>query len=449
VELNEQKGGGKSMRRKWIAGFVLLAMMTGGTVWAQSPQEPLTLEESVKIAVERNLRLHSAIEGVSGSKFRQKQAVTNFLPQWTGQYGYTRYSYPAFIGNFGGGIGRITGSRDVYNFNTTVSEPLFTGGLNLANYRLEKFGVDISKADVETVKRDIVVQVREGYFNILRADKFVDVARQAVKQFEAQLEVSKAFFEVGIIPKNDLLQSEVRLASARQGLVRAENDLALAKSSFNLLLRRDINEPLNVVDILEYKPAGLRLEDSIEEALRQRPEIKSAGLRVDQANESVKIARSGFFPTVSLAGNYSRSADEHDLQGDLKSDRWTLQALVTLTLFDWGKTAYKVGESKVNVTQAADSKTQLIEGIIFEVKQDYLNLVTAERNIEVSEKAIEQAEENLRMNEERYKYQVATATDVLDAVTLLAQARVDYYSALSDFNIAKARLDRAVGRMYP
>jgi len=432
-----------------IIGFILFAIVAGKTAWAQSLQAPLTLEESIKIALEKNLRLHSAVEGIAGSKFRQKQAVTNFLPQWTAQYGYTRYSYPAFIGNLGGGVTGFTGSPDVYNFNTTVSEPLFAGGSNLANYRLEKFGVDVSKADVETVKRDIIVQVREGYFNILRAEKFVDVAKQAVKQFEAQLEVSRAFFEVGIIPKNDLLQSEVRLANARQTLVKAENDLALSKSSFNILLRRDINEPLSVVDILEYKPAPLRLEDSIEEALRQRPEIKSAGLKVDQAKEGVKIAKSGFFPTVSLAGNYSRSSDEYDLHGNLQNERWTLQALATLTLFDWGRTAYKVGENKVKVTQAEDSKIQLMEGIILEVKQAYLNLLTAEKNIGVAEKAIEQAEENLRMNEERYKYQVATATDVLDAVTLLAQARVNYYSALSDFNIAKAKLDRAVGRMYP
>jgi len=439
------------MRMKWTVGFILLAMVTGGTVWAQSLQEPLTLEESIKIALEKNLRLHSAMEGITGSKFRQKQAVTNFLPLWTGQYSATKYSFPNFIGNFGGSVTGVTrtSSTDAYNLNTTVSQPLYTGGLNLANYRLEKLGVDISKADVETVKRDIVVQVREGYFNILRADKFVDVGKQAVKQFEAQLEVSKAFFEVGIIPKNDLLQSEVRLANARQALVRAENDLALAKSSFNILLRRDINEPLNIVDILEYKPSTLRLEDSLEEALRQRPEIKNAGLQVEQAKESVKIARSGFFPTINLAGNYGRTEDQYYLHGDLYSERWTLQALATLTIFDWGNTAYKVGESKVKVTQAEDSKTQLIEGIILEVKQDYLNLQTAEKNIEVSEKAIEQAEENLRMNEERYKYQVATATDVLDAVTLLAQARVNYYSALSDFNVAKARLDRAMGKMYP
>ena len=438
------------MRMKWTVGFIVLAMVTGGTVWAQSPKEPLTLEESIRIALEKNLRLHSAREGVAGSQFRQKQAITNFLPQWTGEYNYNRYNDPVTVGATTLAIPteRIT-SRDVYNLNTNINQPVYAGGSILSNYRLEKYGVNISKGDVETVKRDIVLQVRIGYFNILAAEKLVDVAKQAVKQFEAQLEVSRAFFEVGIIPKNDLLQSEVRLANARQALVKAENALALAKSSFNILLRRDINEPLNVLDILEYKPSTLRLEDGLEEALRQRPEIKNAGLRVDQAKESVKIARSGFFPTINLGGYYGRFSDEFSLQGDPSSERWTLQALASLTLFDWGKVAYKVGESKVKVTQAEDSKTQLIEEIILEVKQDYLNLVTAERNIEVSKTTIEQAEENLRMNEERYKYQVATATDVLDAVTLLAQARVNYYSALSDFNIAKARLDRATGRMYP
>jgi len=440
------------MRMQWTVGLIILVVVTGASVWAQSPPAPLTLEESIKIALERNLRLRSAMEGTTGSKLRQKQAVTNFLPTWTGQYLYTQYNTPTTVG-FSPQYSRtgeiINTDKGVFNLSTTVQQPIFAGGSITANYRLEKQGVEISKMDVETVKREIVVAVREGYFNILRAEKFVDVAKQAVKQFEAQLEVSKAFFEVGIIPKNDLLQSEVRLANARQGLVKAENDLALAKSSFNILLRRDIREPLNVVDILAYRPSTIQLEESISEALRQRPEIAGAELRVSQAKEGVKIAQSGFFPNVGFSWNYTRASDEFDLMGDLRGERWTAQVLAALTIFDWGRTAYKVGESKVKVTQAEDSKMQLVEGIILEVKQDYLGMVTAERNIEVAEKAIEQAEENVRMNEERYKYQVATATDVLDAVTLLAQARVNYYSALSDFNIAKARLDRAMGRMYP
>jgi outer membrane protein TolC len=415
--------------------------------WAQESVKPLTLEESVKIALERNLRLHSSVEGVVGSEFRRKAALTDFFAKWTGQYSQTRFNTPTVVGIAGGGIAGT--SKDLSTFSTTINQPLFTGGSTLANYRLEKLGVDISKADVETVRRDIVLLVREGYFNILRAEKFLDVARQQVKQFSAQLDVNKAFFEVGIVPKNDVLQAEVRLANARQTLVRAENDVTLAKASFNSLLRMEIDHPLQIVDILAHSPFSLRFEESVKEALDRRPEIKAANLSIQQAKEAVKIAKSGWFPTISLSGSYSRFSEEPSLLGDLRSERWTVQGLATFTIGDWGKTAYRVGESKVRVTQAEDSKVQLVEGIILEVKNDYQAMLVAEKNIEVSEKAIEQAEENLRMNEERYKHQVATATDVLDAVTLLAQARVNYYGALSDFNIAKARLERTMGRMYP
>lgn len=441
------------MRVKCLVGFILWALVFTGVAWAQEPRKPLTLEESIKIVMERSLSLHSAVVGVVGSEFRRKEAITNFLPLWTGQYGYTRFNSPVNIGVVQAAIPGVVianTDRDIFNFNTTLNQPIFTGGFNLANYRSAKIGVDLSKETVETVKRDLVLQTRVGYFTILRAEKFLGVAEQQVKQFQAQLEVTKAFFDVGIVPKNDVLQAEVRLANARQLLVRAANDLATAKASFNILLRREINTLFEVVDILVYKPFPLSYEQSIEEALRLRPEIKTAQLNIDQAKEGVKIARSGYFPTINLTGNYTRFSDDIDVSGGVKfSDRWTIQALATFTLWNWGNTAFKVGENKVRVTQAEDSKTQLIESITLEVKNDYLNMLTAEKNINVTEKAIEQAEENLRMNEERYKYQVATQTDVLDAVTLLAQARVNYYGALSDFNIATSQLERSMGRIYP
>jgi outer membrane protein len=439
------------MRTKCFAGFILWVILLTSTVWAQEPQKLLSLEESIKIAMERSLALHSATVGIVGSEYRQKEAITNFLPWWTGQYGYARYNTPVTVGTTQIGTSGLllNTSRDVYNFNTTVSQPLFTGGLNLANYRSAKLGVDLSKTGLETLKRDLVLQVRVGYFTILRAEKFLGVAEQQVKQFEAQLEVTKAFFDVGIVAKNDVLLAEVNLANARQSLIRAANDVAATKASFNILLRREVNTPFEVLDILAYETFPLSYEQSIAEALRLRPEVKAAQLNIDQAKENVKMARSGFFPTINLLGNYSRSSDELGLGGDNKSENWTIQALATFTLWNWGNTCFKVGESKVKVTQAEDSKNQLVDSITLEVKDDYLNMQVAEKNIIVAEKAIEQAEENLRMNEERYKYQVATQTDVINAVTLLAQARVNYYGALSDFNITKAQLDRAMGRMYP
>jgi len=435
------------MRVKWISGFIILAILSGGSLLAQEAQAPLTLEESIKIAMERSLTLHSAAMGVVGSEFGRKQAITNFLPLWTGQYGYTQYNRPALVGFPGSGA--LVTSRDVYSGSTSVQQPLFTGGFNLATYRSAKMGVDISKESLETAKRDLVLQVKLGYFNILRAEKFLLVAQQQVKQFEAQLEVTKAFFEVGIVPKNDVLQAEVNLANARQSQVTAENNVATAKASFNILLRRDINTPFNVVDILEYKPFPLRFEESLGEAMRQRPEIKAAQLNIDQAKENVKIARSAFFPTISLSASYLRMSDQVDLRDGILAERWAIGPLATFTLWNWGNTAYKVGQNKVKVVQAEDSKTQLVESITLEVKDDYLNMLVAEKNLGVSETAIAQAEENLRMTEERYKYQVATQTDVIIAVTLLTQTRTNYYGALSDFNVAKAQLERAMGRMYP
>jgi outer membrane protein len=440
------------MKMKWLVGFMVWIIVSTSVVWAQGSQAPLTLEESIKIALERSLTVHSAVVGVEGSEFRRKEAITNFLPFWTGQYGYTRYDAPVTIGVTQATLPGLIAptSRDIYNFNTTLNQPLFTGGLNLANYRSAKLGVDFSKESLETAKRDLVLQVRVGYFTILRSEKFLLVAQQQVEQFEAQLDVTKAFFEVGIVPKNDVLQAEVNLANARQSLVKAANDVATAKASFNILLRREINTLLEVVDILAYMAFPLSFEQSLEEAFRLRPEIKTAQINIDQAKEGVKIARSGYFPTINLLGNYSRFSDDLDLSGGFKfSDRWTIQALATFTLWNWGNTAFKVGENKVKVTQAEDSKTQLLESITLEVKNDYLNMLVAEKNIRVAETAIEQAEENLRMTEERYKYQVATQTDVIIAVTLLTQAKTNYYGALSDFNVAKAQLERAMGRMYP
>jgi outer membrane protein len=459
MKVPPMKGGDRLMKIKGVMGFILFALFIASSLWAQNAPEPLTLEEAIRIAMERSLTLHSAKEGVMGAEFNRKSARADFFPKWTGQYSYTRNKEPIVIGSSSTVTTPTTtttpvtipvkGTRDVYDFNTGLGQTLLAGGAISSNYRFQKLGVDLSKASVEVAKLDIVLFVREGYFNILRADKFVDVAKQAVRQFEGQLEISQAYFEVGLIPKNDVLQAEVNLANAKQAQVKAENDLFIAKASFNNLLRREINAPVEVVDILVYKPFSATFEESIEEALRQRPELRAAGLSIDQAKETVKITRSGLFPTVTLTGDYNKNSDEAFLNGNLRSENWNIQALATFILWDWGKIYYQVGASKVKVTQAEDSKTQLKESIILEVKDDYLNMLVAEKNIQTASKAIEQAEENLRLNEERYKYQVATAFDVINAVTLLAQARTNYYGSLSDFNIAKAMLERSMGRMYP
>jgi outer membrane protein len=411
----------------------------------------LTLQESIEIALEKNPTLKGAQGVIKEAKYRRLGAVSDFLPQVDTQYRYTRldqepsFYYPPPINT------TITmGTRDVYTWQNTVTQPVFTGGALINNYLLADLGVDTARVEFERTKLDLILNVKEAYYGVLTAEKGVEVAEQTVEQLESNLEMAQAFFDVGMTAKNDLLQVEVSMAQARQYLIAAQNGLEVARAAFNTLLRRDINEGVNLVETLEYVPMVVDVDRLIEEAYQERPELKAAGLGIKSAKRGVGLAASGLFPQASIVFNYERQGDDYTVSGSRYSsdaDSWSVMGVARWKVWDWGKTAWGVGESKAKVFQAECALEEITDGVRLEVKRASLSVLEAEKNIQVAETAVSQAEENFRINEERYKGQVATSTDVLDALTLLVQAKTNYYRALSDYNIAKARLARATGGM--
>jgi outer membrane protein TolC len=315
---------------------------------------------------------------------------------------------------------------------------------------LASLGVDTAKIQKVSTIQDLVFAVKAAYFAILKATKLETVAKQAVEQLKAQLEVSQAFYDEGIIAKNDLLQTEVQMAQARQDLITATNRVELAKSLFNKLLRRKLDQEVNIKDILDYSPVRLRLDEALEKAELTRPEIKEVSLNVLSAEKTVKLTKSSYYPSVSFIGNYSRDTDDLFLSAVTGEDPdiWTLTLQADWALWEWGKRRDEVAAASARVAKARYLLNEIKDNIQLEVKDAYLSLREAEKNIQVAKTAVVQAEENYRMNEERYKQQVATATDVLDAQTLLTQARTNYFNALSEHNIAWARLERAMGIGY-
>ena len=129
----------------------------------------------------------------------------------------------------------------------------------------------------ETAKyQDVVQEVKIAYFNILRAQRIQDTARQSVEMLSAHRDVAENYFKVGMIPKNDLLHAEVELANGKQALVRAQNAVELAKSRFNTVLKRKIFAPVEVVDILTYHP----LNQSFEECLNIAQQDKTGAQNI-------------------------------------------------------------------------------------------------------------------------------------------------------------------------
>lgn len=433
------------MVRKIIVLCLFFLTISGWASGGEDPKE-LSLKEAVEIALDRSPLLHSASEGIKGADYLNKAALTDFFPAFRTEYGFTYLNTaPYFTGV--GGIRATVGTRSNYSWTTGLDQPLFRGGALYWSYRLAKLGVDLSKVFWELVKQDLVLQVKDAYFNILKAEKIRQVAVQAVEQLESQLKVSRAFYDVGVIPKNDLLQTQVRMAQARQDLTSAEVQLSVTKASFNTLLRRDIGMEVRVEDILGYRPMEIPFEECLVQARKNRPELMEAELNVKKAEKEVWLARSEYFPTIGLSGNYERVGDDPGVSGSNFEDKdsWNIAAYARWTFWQWGKKRHLVREKETRLVQTKDAKVQVEDGISLEVKDAHLRLTEARDKIDVAKLAIEQAEENFRINQERFKEQVATATDVLDAQTLLTEAKSNYFNALSDYNIARARLDRAMG----
>jgi len=299
------------------------------------------------------------------------------------------------------------------------------------------------------VRQDIILEAKTAYFMLLKAQKLRKIAEQTVIQINAHKNVAENFYQVGMSPLNDLLQAQVELANAEQELIVAKNTMENAESDFNTLLRRPINTPVAVEDILDYSPFEKDLDHCLAQADKNRLEIKIVDLDVEIAEKELQLAKKDYYPSINLEGNYFREGTEWDVDGGegvFDPSGWNILAVAKWNFFEWGRTSYGINEKKSRLSQAQFQKDEILDNIQQEVKKAYLRTQEAEKAIIAVEKAIEQAKENFRINQERYKEQMATSTDVLDAQTLLSKTMTNYYNALYIYKISKAALYRAMGQ---
>lgn len=413
--------------------------------------ELMTLEESIAVALDRNWDLKARKEKMNEVTAVKEQAWADFFPKFSTTYSYTRLDEETTIPGMDLGVMTLPGStlsvEDNYQWKTTISQPVFTGFALISAYELGKLGIDAAELEIELEKLDLVLRVKEAYFGVLVADRGIEVAARAVESLESHVKVAKSFYDVGMIPVNDLLEAEVELANAEHDFIKAENAARIARASFNTVLARYIETPVMLKDVKDYKPETGSLEVYLETALDERPEIKLLNVNLKQTEQEQRLARSDFYPDISLQYDYIKEGDEPYLQGSdvHEGNRWQVMGVLSWTFFEWGKTRSAAREVDSRHLQLRQTKYALEDQIKLQIKQAYLDLTEAEKNIPTTTKAVAQAEENLRVNRERYQAQVATSTDVLDAQTLLTRASTNYYRALYSHHLARARLERALG----
>ena len=429
-------------------GLIILGPQLG---LAQQNEERFTLYQTIDAALKANLEFQRSKEEVDAAEAVKKARITEFLPTLNTQYRYI-YRDDETTQTLGTGVGAldvVVNPDEEYNFVTSFSQPLFTGFALINRYKIASLGLDVAEFTEKLTRQDVILDAKNAYYSILKAQKLVNVAEDTVKQITSQKEVAENMYQVGMSPLNDLLQSQVRLANAKQELITAQNNLDNARAQFNTLLRRPVNDTVAIAEIVDYAPFDKDIDYCLAEAIENRLEIEVAALDVEIAERDYKLSQRDYYPSLNLTGTYTRRGTDWDVdggQGIGDDEFWDIQALANWDFWQWGRTRYGVKERLSRLSQAKLREAEIVDNIKLEVKRAYLKTIESERNIVTIEKAIEQAKENLRITEERYKEQVSTTTDVLAAQTLFTQTMTNYYTALYDFKIAKAILYRAMGK---
>jgi len=455
---------------KKIYWCLIGSLITAAYVMGQG--QALSLDDCIALARQTNPAIQAAQNGLMAATYTKRAAISTALPVLKADYNHTWLEKvgtmeipgnPTFpiLGHVAAlgsppttvvsmfpatpGQSYVLGSKEIDSLTLSATQPLYTGGAVYHALMLARLNEQDAGFRIEEVDEEIVYQVRSTYYGVLKAKEFVEVSNQAVEMAESLRQRAQDFFDVGLIAKNQLLQAEVNLAQAKQQQTTAKSGLAIGKAALNILIGRLNQEEIEVKGRLEAVPFSAPMDQCVQTALKQRPEVKSASLRADMAEHMIKITRAGLLPGVAAVGAYSHQEGQFGYPPEQLS--FTLGA--TWTFWDWGKTYYNVKNADEVEAQARQAVRLTEDQIILQVKQAYLKMREAEQNITTARSGIASAEENLRVVKSKFDQNMATSFDVLTAQTMLTGARTSEISALADYMSARAALDRAMGVTAP
>jgi outer membrane protein TolC len=424
------------IRAQGICGLMLLWSL------AAHSAEPWTLERALKQALAANPDALLAQQRIVAAQAGLDQANAAFWPRVQFQSSYAGTDNPMLA--FGSILNQRAYSSSL-NFNDVpavddlntrglLTVPLYAGGRNIASRKAATADTEAARQDNAAVQNALGFEVSRAFYTVLKTRQFIRAAESAVSSFEASLEVANKRLKEGSILKTGVLDIEVRLAQAREDLVRARNANTLALRALRNLLGIDTGE-FEVADTIPSISAPDTGDFS------GRPELAAARHREQAAQEKVRAAKGGYLPRVSAFGSLDY---DYGWRYDNGGGSWTAGAMLQWDLWDGKLTRAKVREANANLESAREEQHKLRLALDLEVEQARLDLKAANERLGVTEQAVAQANESASLTRARFAQELALSKDVVDSETALVAARVRRAEAEADRQIATAALRKAL-----
>jgi outer membrane protein len=423
--------------KKNIILIIIFSLLLSLTAEAANAENIATynLEQCVAIALEKHPSLKASTGAIRANESKAGQAKANYYPQINLSASYQRIG-PASPSS----LSSSTDPYSQYSTSIDLGMTLLDFGKTSTQVKIQDLNVNASRADYDDVVTQVVLNVKNAYYNLLQIQRNRDVAVDTMKQFQQHLEQANAFFRIGTKPKFDVTKAEVDLGNARLNVLKAENALHIALITLKDVMGIPENPDFNVVDNLAFQKSDLQLNDVLNTAYLNRPNLRSVVTKREAAERSIDLAKKGYYPVLSGSAGYGYSGTEFPIDSG-----WNAGASLSFPLFNGLSTKYQVDEAKANLEVLKANEASIRQGIRLDVQQAYINVQDAAEQISMSEMTVQQARENYDLASGRYRTGVGNPIEVADATITLNNARANLNTSLYNYKTAQAALDKAIG----
>jgi outer membrane protein TolC len=441
-----------------LISSLLLALSAGAVVPAIAQQPtPLTLSQAVGIALEKNPLRKAAFAEQKASRADIRSARSVFLPNITFSESATRGNDPVYV--FGTRLrqGRFTAADFALNslnhptpigdFVTRFSGQwtLFDSFSNKLNLNRAKLMNKAATQQLARVDQETLFGVVNAYYGLLLAQKQVQLAEETLKTAQSVLDRSKSRVEVGTAVDSDQLAAQVDVASRRQDLIRAKNGVSLAQAQLDASMGLPAESVFAASEVLaERTLPTVNLDNAEKIALQQRPDLKQIESQTSAQEAGVKLAKASFGPRINAFGSWQ--VDNPNFTGG-GGNSWIAGAELQFDLFAGGRKAAVLSHEKAMLERTNALKQAAIDGIRLDVRQAVYNCDAAQQMLEVSRASVAQAEESLRINQNRYEAGLTTITDLLRAADTARMSRTNYWESVYRYQTSYAALELASGSL--
>ena len=407
--------------------------------------EPLTLEQCIQLAVEnsadmRNARINLAIDGL-----RVKDARARYYPDI---FVNGRYDFSDAV-DFGF-------ERENYDLGMGGQYTLWDNGQREANFSQAKDQRDATLNRNEQTKQNLIFQVTQAYYNVLKAQELVKVDLEILERSRENTNRVRAFVEAGIQIEADVATAQVTEANDELSLLNDQNALEIAMATLPRIMGLD---PATLITVAEdtdyalYRDKGqieavvLSIEEAIQRAFETRPEFKELQSTINRLEWNVTLARLSRWPQLNAEYNYNVNLDDylHERENFTDFRSWEVRTTLNFPIFDGGFRTRRIQEAELSLEQVREDASDLERSVALDVRQAYLNLRRAERAVDISNTQVRNAELSLQVIRGRFEQELSILLELLNAQTEFARALTNQVRAFYDYKIAQVALQRAMG----